>query len=217
MDKHQVKQSLFRFMVDFIMNYNPRNIIWIVTWLFSDANDPEWAGLVVALDYLMSPFIFFVQNLQRPSLIHAMIITLLMNPGETYGKAPISTLVMMTLLLNGAAGIGCIWMEKVPRCLSGVRVMWDVEVKLHCLSTVLIQHLRMEWWPVKSWGLMHGIGGIGGFPISVAPTIPHPSESKPVQEIITSMNLSNPSYHPPSLCTVQVQYSVLSFGFLMSR
>jgi len=50
-------------------------------------------------------FFFFSQNQQ---LIHAMIITLLMNIGETYGKAHISTMDLMTLLLNGAAGIGCI-------------------------------------------------------------------------------------------------------------
>ncbi len=69
---------------------------------------------------------------------------------------------MMTPLLNG---IGCIWMEKVPRCLSGVWVRWDVVEKLDCISTALIQHLRMEWWHVKSWDLIPC--GHHGFPISV--------------------------------------------------
>jgi len=72
----------------------------------------------------MSPFIFFVQNLQRPSLIHAMIITLLMNPGETYGKAHISgyddTLVEWSgwyrLYLNGESAQMSEWCVSYVKC-----------------------------------------------------------------------------------------------------
>ncbi|KAF4106295.1 hypothetical protein G5714_012285 [Onychostoma macrolepis] len=47
-------------------------------------------------------------NLQLPALIHAMITTLLMKTGETYCKTDITTMVMMTPMMNGVAGIVCI-------------------------------------------------------------------------------------------------------------
>ncbi len=55
---------------------------------------------------------------------------------------------------------------------------------------------------MKLWEVVRGGGDI---PISVVPTHPLPSKSKPVLEIITSMNLLNPTYQPPGLHTVQVQ------------
>ncbi len=67
---------------------------------------------------------------------------------------------------------------------------------------VLIQDVRMEWCPVKWWELI--IGG-GHLPL-VAATSPTPFESKPVLEIITSMNLSNPTHQSPGQCTVQVNF-----------
>ncbi len=59
---------------------------------------------------------------------------------------------------------------------------------------------------MKLWEVIRGGGGGGDIPISVAPTHPPPSKSNPVQEIITSMNLLNPSYQPPGLHTVQVTF-----------
>ncbi len=64
-------------------------------------------------------FLFWHQVLQLPALIHAIIIPFLMNPGETY-KQTITCLHVMTLMLNGEAGIGCIWEDSVLKCLSGV-------------------------------------------------------------------------------------------------
>lgn len=146
---------------------------------------------------------FFHQVLQLPALIHAIIIPFLMNTGETY-KQTITILQVMTVLLNGEAGIGCIWEDSALKCLSGVWVLHNVVVKLDCLSMVLIQDFRMEWWPVKWWELMIGCG-CGRLPL-VAATSPTPFESKLVLEIITSMNLSNPTHQSPGQCTVQVNF-----------
>ncbi len=90
------------------------------------------------------------------------------------------SLVMMTLVLNGMAGIGSSLMDQVLRCLSGVCPTCHVEVIVLCGLVALILSWKMELFLVKFMALVL---------ISAVTTDLTQSKSKLVLEIIISTNL----------------------------
>ncbi len=90
------------------------------------------------------------------------------------------SLILMTLVLNGMAGIGSSLMDQVLRCLSGVCPTCHVEVLVLCGLVALILGWKMELYLVKFMALDM---------ISAVGTHPTQYKSKLVLEIIMSTNL----------------------------
>ncbi len=90
------------------------------------------------------------------------------------------SLIMMTLVLNGMAGIDSSLMDQVLRCLSGVCPTCHVEVLVLCGLVALILGWKMELFLVKFMALDM---------ISAVGTDPTQYKSKLVLEIIMSTNL----------------------------
>ena len=110
---------------------------------------------------------------------------------------------LMTLLLNGAAGIVCIFREKVLRFLNliGVGLICPVVVTLHFYLVDLILDYRTALSPEKSMEHMSVLMIVG----YVIPTGQTQSKSKPVQEITTSTDSSSQLYQFHYPHTVQVK------------
>ncbi len=115
------------------------------------------------------------------------------------------SLVMMTLVLNGMAGIDSSLIDQVLRCLSGVCPTCHVEVLVLCGLVALILGWKMELYLVKFTALDM---------ISAVATHPTQSKSKLVLEIITSTNLPDQLFRSQLLYIVQVHSVIFSFAII---
>ncbi len=115
------------------------------------------------------------------------------------------SLIMMTLLLNGMAGIDSSLMDRVLRCLSGVCPTCHVEVLVLCGLVVLILGWKMELYLVKFMALVL---------ISAVTTDLTQSKSKLVLEIIMSTNLQDQHFQSQLLYIVQVHSFIFSFAII---
>ncbi len=109
---------------------------------------------------------------------------------------------MLTLVLNGMAGIGSSLMDQVLRCLSGVCPTCHVEVIVLCGLVALILGWKMELLPVKCMALTM---------ICTDAIYPTQYKSKFVLEIIMSTNL--PTLSIPLL--VQVHLVIVIYDILV--
>ncbi len=112
------------------------------------------------------------------------------------------SLVMMTLVLNGMAGIDSSLMDQVLRCLSGVCPTCHVEVLVLCGLVALILGWKMELFLVKFMALVL---------ISAVTTDLIQYKSKLVLEIIMSTNLPDQLFRSQLLYIVQVNSFISVF------
>ncbi len=115
------------------------------------------------------------------------------------------SLVMMTLVLNGMAGIASSLIDQVLRCLSGVCPTCHVEVLVLCGLVALILGWKMELYLVKFTALDM---------ISAVATHPTQYKSKLVLEIIMSTNLPDQLFRSQLLYIVQVHSVIFSFAII---
>ncbi len=115
------------------------------------------------------------------------------------------SLVMMTLVLNGMAGIGSSLMDQMLRCLSGVCPTCHVEVLVLCGLVALILGWKMELLHVKFMALVM---------ISAVATNLNQYKSKLVLEIIMSTNLPDQLFQSQLLYIVQVHSVIFSFAII---
>ncbi len=133
-------------------------------------------------------------------MTHAKTTTYKTTTGEAHsitGLCMDISLIMMTLVLNGMAGIDSSLIDQVLRCLSGVCPTCHVEVLVLCGLVALILSWKMELFLVTFLALDM---------ISAVATHPTQSKSKLVLEIITSTNLPDQLFQSQLLYIVQVLY-----------
>ncbi len=134
-------------------------------------------------------------------MTHAKTTTYSTTTGEAHsitGLCMDISLIMMTLVLNGMAGIGSSLMDQVLRCLSGVCPTCHVEVLVLCGLVALILGWKMVLYLVKFLALAI---------ISAVATDLIQYKSKLVLEIIMSTNLPDQHFRSQLLYIVQVLYS----------
>ncbi len=133
-------------------------------------------------------------------MTHAITTTYSTTTGEAHsitGLCMDISLILMTLVLNGMAGIDSSLMDQVLRCLSGVCPTCHVEVLVLCGLVALILGWKMELYLVKFTALDM---------ISAVATDLIQYKSKLVLEIIMSTNLQDQLFRSQLLYIVQVLY-----------